>query len=36
MNKIKMDLINERTAYLFEDWIEQLKSQSFIEIRAND
>ena len=35
-NKIKMDLINERTAYLFEDWIEQLKSQSFIEIRAND
>lgn len=36
LNKIKMDLINERTAYLFEDWIEQLKSQSFIEIRAND
>ena len=32
-NKIKMDLINERTELLFEDWISALKAEAFIEIR---
>ena len=32
-NQIKMDLINERTELLFEDWISSLKAESFIEIR---
>ena len=32
-NKIKMDLINERTDLLYDDWYSSLKAQSFIEIR---
>ena len=32
-NQIKMDLINERTELLFEDWISALKAEAFIEIR---
>ena len=32
-NKIKSDLINERTELLYQDWYSSLKSQSFIEIR---
>jgi len=32
-NKIKMDLINERTELFFEDWISALKAEAFIEIR---
>ena len=32
-NKIKSDLINERTELLYQDWYSSLKAQSFIEIR---
>ena len=32
-NKIKYELINERTELLYQDWFSALKSESFIEIR---
>ena len=32
-NKIKFELINERTEHLYQDWYSSLKSESFIEIR---
>jgi len=32
-NKIKFDLINERTELLYQDWFASLKAESFIEIR---
>jgi peptidyl-prolyl cis-trans isomerase SurA len=32
-NQIKMDLINERTELLFDDWLITLKGEAFIEIR---
>jgi len=32
-NKIKMELINERTELLYQDWFSSLKAESFIEIR---
>ena len=32
-NKIKLELINERTELLYQDWFSALKSESFIEIR---
>jgi peptidyl-prolyl cis-trans isomerase SurA len=32
-NKIKFDLINERTELLYEDWFSSLKAESFIEVR---
>jgi len=32
-NKIKLELINERTELLYQDWFASLKSESFIEIR---
>ena len=32
-NKIKYELINERTELLYQDWFATLKSESFIEIR---
>ena len=33
-NQIKLDLIDERTELLFEDWIASLRAESFIEIRG--
>ena len=33
-NQIKLDLIDERTELLFEDWISTLRGESFIEIRG--
>jgi peptidyl-prolyl cis-trans isomerase SurA len=32
-NKIKLELINERTELLYQDWFTSLKNESFIEIR---
>ena len=32
-NKIKFELINERTELLYQDWLSSLKAESFIEIR---
>ena len=32
-NKIKIDLINERTELVYQDWFSALKAQTFIEIR---
>ena len=32
-NKIKFELINERTELLYQDWFSSLKAESFIEIR---
>jgi peptidyl-prolyl cis-trans isomerase SurA len=32
-NKIKYDLINERTELLYQDWFSSLKNESFIEVR---
>jgi len=32
-NKIKFELINERTELLYQDWFSALKAESFIEIR---
>jgi peptidyl-prolyl cis-trans isomerase SurA len=32
-NKIKLELINERTELLYQDWFSSLKAESFIEIR---
>jgi len=32
-NKIKIDLINERTELQYQDWFSSLKAQSYIEIR---
>jgi peptidyl-prolyl cis-trans isomerase SurA len=32
-NKIKFELINERTELLYQDWYSSLKAESFIEIR---
>ena len=32
-NKIKLELVNERTELLYQDWFSSLKAESFIEIR---
>jgi len=32
-NKIKLELINERTELLYQDWFSSLKAESFIEVR---
>jgi peptidyl-prolyl cis-trans isomerase SurA len=32
-NKIKFELINERTELLYQDWFSSLKAESFIEVR---
>lgn len=32
-NKIKFELVNERTELLYQDWFSSLKAESFIEIR---
>jgi len=32
-NKIKLELINERTELLYQDWFTSLKNESFIEVR---
>ena len=32
-NQIKLDLINERTELLYEDWLASIKSKAFIELR---
>ena len=32
-NQIKLDLINERTELIYQDWFAVLKSDSFIEYR---
>jgi peptidyl-prolyl cis-trans isomerase SurA len=32
-NKIKIELINERTELLYQDWFSSLKAESFIEVR---
>jgi len=32
-NKIKFDLINDRTELIYQDWFSSLKAESFIEIR---
>ena len=32
-NKIKFELISERTELIYQDWLSALKAQSFIEIR---